>query len=58
MDCPGLKTKDCCCVFSRETGAKLIGLFYIVLFTLSLIGPILELNKFRANDFDTKTMGE
>lgn len=58
MECPGLKTKDCCCVFGRETGAKLIGVFYIVLFTLSLIGPIIELNRFRASDFDSKTMGE
>ena len=38
---------ECCCCFKRPTGARLIGFFYIVLFFLGLLGPILELNLYR-----------
>ncbi|TRY61047.1 hypothetical protein TCAL_17197 [Tigriopus californicus] len=40
-------TAECCCIFDRPSGVKLIGLFYIVLFFFALIGPIVELNRFR-----------
>lgn len=40
-------TAECCLVFDRPTGAKLIGFFYTTLFFFGLLGPIVELNRYR-----------
>ena len=40
-------TAECCMVFDRPTGARLIGFFYICLFFFSLIGPVIEVNRYR-----------
>lgn len=45
------QTAECCLVFDRPTGAKLIGIFYIVLFFFGLIGPLVELNSYRAKKY-------
>lgn len=45
------KTAECCCIFSRQTGGKLIGFFYIILFFFSMLGPVIELHKHRSISF-------
>ena len=45
-------TAECCLIFDRPTGAKLIGFFYITLFFLGLLGPVVELNKFRVEKYN------
>ena len=33
---------ECCCLFSRATGVKLIGVFNAVLFFFSMFSPIVQ----------------
>jgi len=38
---------ECCCLFSRATGVKLIGVFNAILFFFSMFSPIVELERTR-----------